>query len=94
MGNSASSKTDDEWKSDAQQAIEAGAFCVICGGPFDLDGDVYNIDPKDPRFQVRNHNGKSRPYVSFVNQIQWLYRLRLVGNTDDVDHVVATPEAT
>ena len=94
MGNTTSSKTDDEWKSDAQQAIEAGTFCVICGGPFDLDGDVYNIDPKDPRFQVRNHSWERKRYVSFVDQIQWLYRFRLLGNTGDVEHVVAAPGAT
>ncbi|KAA8622736.1 hypothetical protein PtrSN002B_011443 [Pyrenophora tritici-repentis] len=51
MGNFTSSQTHNEWKSDAQHAMEAGTFCVICGGPFDLDGDVYNIDPKDPRYQ-------------------------------------------
>ncbi|KAE8865802.1 hypothetical protein PTNB29_02949 [Pyrenophora teres f. teres] len=51
MGNFTSSQTHDEWKSDAQHAMEAGTFCVICGGPFDLDGDVNNIDPKDPRYQ-------------------------------------------
>ena len=32
--------------------MEDSRFCVICGGPFDVEGDVYNIDPKDMRFQV------------------------------------------
>jgi hypothetical protein len=53
MGGVLSSKVEDDWKSDARYAMEAGPFCVVCGGPFDIEGDVYNIDPKDIRFQVR-----------------------------------------
>jgi hypothetical protein len=34
--------------------MEDSRFCVICGGPFDVVGDVYNIDPKDMRFQVNS----------------------------------------
>jgi hypothetical protein len=53
MGNFFSSSVDeDDWKSDAQYAMEAGTFCVICGGPFDMEGDVYNLNPKEPRYQV------------------------------------------
>ncbi|KAI8942629.1 hypothetical protein NX059_000683 [Plenodomus lindquistii] len=50
MGNAFSSTNAGNWKSDVRYAMESGAFCVICGGPFDIEGDVYNIDPKDPRF--------------------------------------------
>jgi hypothetical protein len=50
-----SSQVEDVWKSDMRQAMEAGTFCVICGGPFEIEGDVYNIDPKDPRFEVQHH---------------------------------------
>ena len=53
MGGLLSSKVEDDWKSDARHAMEAGTFCVICSGPFDIEGDVYSIDPKDIRFQVR-----------------------------------------
>ena len=67
MGNFTSSQAHDEWKSDAQHAMEAGTFCVICGGPFDLHGDVYNIDPKDPRFQVRPRDRKGMPYTPFID---------------------------
>lgn len=52
MGSLLSSKVADDWKSDARCAMEDSRFCVICGGPFDVEGDVYNIDPKDMRFQV------------------------------------------
>ncbi|KAG9194726.1 hypothetical protein G6011_04761 [Alternaria panax] len=51
MGGLLSSKVEDDWKSDAQHAMETGSFCVVCGNPFDIEGDVYNIDPKDTRFQ-------------------------------------------
>ncbi|KAF2828954.1 hypothetical protein CC86DRAFT_392220 [Ophiobolus disseminans] len=53
MGNMLSSKEaeDDNWKSDARYAMESGTYCIICGGPFDLEGDVYNLDPKEPRYQ-------------------------------------------
>ena len=44
---------EENWKSEARYAMEAGTYCVICGGPFDLEGDVYNLDPKEPRYQVR-----------------------------------------
>jgi hypothetical protein len=53
MGSLLSSKVEDDWKSDARHAMEAGTFCVVCGSPFDIEGDIYNIDPKDIRFQVR-----------------------------------------
>jgi hypothetical protein len=56
MGSFISSLPEDDWKSDAQHGMESGTFCVICGGPFDIEGDVYNIDPKDPRFQVSQPN--------------------------------------
>ncbi|KAL6710348.1 hypothetical protein ACN47E_009294 [Coniothyrium glycines] len=51
MGNIFSSTPVEEWNSDAHRAMEDGVSCVICGGPFDIEGDVYGIDPKDPRFQ-------------------------------------------
>ncbi|KAH4277712.1 hypothetical protein HBH98_095000 [Parastagonospora nodorum] len=40
---------DDKWISDARYAMESGAFCVVCGAPFDIEGDVYNLDPKKPQ---------------------------------------------
>ncbi|KAF1833013.1 hypothetical protein BDW02DRAFT_599477 [Decorospora gaudefroyi] len=51
MGSFVSTQTEEGWKSDARHAMEAGRFCVICGGPFDIEGNVYTNDPKDPRFQ-------------------------------------------
>jgi hypothetical protein len=52
---------DEVWKSDAQYAMESGTYCVICGGPFDIEGDVYNLHPKEPRYQVSNiQNSKHR----------------------------------
>jgi hypothetical protein len=52
MGSLLSSTAADDWKSDARHAMEASRFCVICGGPFDVEGDVHNINPKDMRFEV------------------------------------------
>lgn len=54
MGNPWSSQVDngDDWRSDARYAMAAGMYCVICGSPFDIEGDVYNIDPKEARYQV------------------------------------------
>jgi hypothetical protein len=58
MGTFFSSSTteDDGWKSDARYAMESGTYCVICGAPFDIEGDVYNLDPKEPRYQVGHLN--------------------------------------
>jgi hypothetical protein len=54
MGGYSSSQTvqNGTWKSDAWYAMESGTYCVICGGPFDIEGDIYNQDPKEPRYQV------------------------------------------
>jgi hypothetical protein len=54
MGGFLSSKTSsqDTWKSDARYAMEEGTYCVICGSPFDIEGDIYNQDPIEPRYQV------------------------------------------
>lgn len=54
MGILWSGEVDVYWRSDAHFAMESGTYCVICGNTFDLQGDVYNENPKDPRFQVRN----------------------------------------
>lgn len=51
MGSFLSAPPAPEWKSDAQYAMEAGAFCVLCGGLFDIEGCSHHVDPKDPRFQ-------------------------------------------
>ncbi|KAH8724893.1 hypothetical protein GQ44DRAFT_799044 [Phaeosphaeriaceae sp. PMI808] len=53
MGSVLSLQADEyvRWKSDAWYAMESGTFCVICGGPFDIEGDVHNLSPKDPRYQ-------------------------------------------
>lgn len=54
MGGYLSSPDQEERKHDARRHMtETGPFCVICGGPFDIEGEIYNIDPKDPQFQVR-----------------------------------------
>jgi hypothetical protein len=54
MGVLLSSQTGahDTWKSDARYAMEAGTYCVICGSSFDIEGDIYKQDPKEPRYQV------------------------------------------
>lgn len=46
------SQPNPEWKSDAQFAMESNWFCVICGSPFDLEGEVYNLDSKAARYMV------------------------------------------
>ncbi|KAF2027695.1 hypothetical protein EK21DRAFT_71444 [Setomelanomma holmii] len=53
MGSFLSSRAnaDDNWKSDARFAMESRVYCVICGGPFDTEGEVYNLDTKEPRYQ-------------------------------------------
>lgn len=67
MGGLHSSKVEEVWKSDARHAMEAGTYCVVCGGPFDIEGDVYNIDPKDIRFQVKH---PPRKLLRNINSIQ------------------------
>jgi hypothetical protein len=45
---------EENWKSEARYSMENGTYCVICGGNFELEGGgVCNIDPKEPRYQVR-----------------------------------------
>ncbi|KAH7069093.1 hypothetical protein BKA63DRAFT_101076 [Paraphoma chrysanthemicola] len=53
MGSFLSSRADEDvnWKSDARFAMESRVYCVICGGPFDTEGEVYNLDTKEPRYQ-------------------------------------------
>lgn len=46
------SQPDPEWKSEAQFAMESSCFCVICGSPFDLEGEVYNLDTEAARYKV------------------------------------------
>lgn len=48
------SQQDPEWKSEAQFAMESSCFCVICGSPFDLEGEVYNLDTGAARYKVVN----------------------------------------
>lgn len=54
MGSNFSAQTTNEeaWTSDARYAMQVGRYCVICGSPFDIEGD-HNVDPKEPRYQVR-----------------------------------------
>ena len=47
------SQPDREWKSEAQFAMESSCFCVICGSPFDLEGEVYNLDTEAARYKVK-----------------------------------------
>lgn len=46
------SQSDPEWKSEAKFAMESSCFCVICGSPFDLEGEVYNLDAAAARYKV------------------------------------------
>ena len=32
--------------------MESSCFCVICGSPFDLEGEVYNLDTGAERYKV------------------------------------------
>lgn len=54
MGSlSSTSQPEPEWKSEAQFAMESSCFCVVCGSPFDLAGEVYNMDTEAARYKVR-----------------------------------------
>ena len=35
--------------------MDTDMFCVLCGGPFDLEPGVHNIDSEKPNFQVSFH---------------------------------------
>lgn len=89
MGNYFSSRDKDEWKSDVPHATQTGTFCVVCGGPFDLEGEVSNMDPKDPKFEVRCSPFENIAFLSDrLISFKWLYHLRLVGRVEDVEHHV------
>lgn len=51
-GFQSSPQARDTWKGEAQYAMEAGTFCAICGGPFDLEGDVIGFNPKQKQYEV------------------------------------------
>jgi hypothetical protein len=93
MGNLLSSRdVEDDWKSDAQYAMEAGTYCVICGGPFDIEGDVYNLDPKEPRYQVGRIN--LRILSNELTDLQWLFDFRLLGQVEELNiHRVTSGES-
>ena len=86
MGNPWSSQVDDDdnWKSDAKYAMEAGTFCVICGSPFDIDGDVYNVDPKEARYQVWIFDA-ILSVIQADSILQWLRNFRLLAHCDDLN---------
>jgi len=46
------SESDLECVSEARFAMESSCFCVICGSPFDLGGEVYNLDVAAARYKV------------------------------------------
>lgn len=43
---------DPKWKSEAQFAMESSCFCVVCGSPFNMEGEVYNLDTTANRYKV------------------------------------------
>jgi hypothetical protein len=72
--------------------MEAGTYCVICGGPFDIEGDVYNLDPKEPRYQVGRIN--LRILSSELTDLQWLFDFRLLGQVEELNiHRVTSGES-
>ncbi|KAH6614020.1 hypothetical protein C7974DRAFT_69037 [Boeremia exigua] len=49
-------KPDPKWISEAEFAMESSCFCVICGSPFDLQGEVHNLDTAAARYKwMQNH---------------------------------------
>jgi hypothetical protein len=46
------SQPESEWKSEAQFAMESSCFCVVCGSPFGLHGEIYNFDTEAAHYQV------------------------------------------
>jgi hypothetical protein len=77
------SQSDPEWKSEAQSAMESSCFCVICGSPFDLEGEVYNLDTEAARYKVVNRTHTSS---SVAHGAQWMRNHRLLGSRRDVHH--------
>jgi hypothetical protein len=87
MGNLLSSAAVqiDGWKSDARYAMESGAYCVVCGAPFDTEGDVYNLDAKAPQHQVSHWNSKIN-FEADIHGCQWLFNFRLLGVCEDLNN--------
>lgn len=75
------SKADPGWKSEAQFAMESSCFCVICGSPFDLEGEVYNLDAGAARYKV---NMALRRLFTVADALQWMRNYRLIGSKQDV----------
>jgi hypothetical protein len=46
------SQPEPEWKSEARFAMESSCFCVVCGSPFGLHGEIYNFDTEAVHYQV------------------------------------------
>ena len=77
------SQPDPEWKSEAQFAMESSCFCVICGSPFDPEGEVCNLDAEATRYKV--HPSRNC-YCLVHSQCQWMRNYRLLGSRHDIHH--------
>ena len=70
-------------KSEAQFAMESSCFCVICGSPFDLEGEVYNLDAGATRYKV---NMTSYTSISLAYGAQWMRNYRLIASRHAVHY--------
>lgn len=93
MGSFLSLQAAEEgWKSDARYSMETGCFCVLCGGPFDMEGEVYNIDQKEKSYQVRLIT-LCLVLTELSNTYSWLFNFRLLGSPSYVlNHKVTSEE--
>lgn len=84
MGNHLStSQTEPEWKSEAEFAMESSCFCVVCGSPFSLTGELYNFDTEAIHYKVTT--ALSRRCI-VIHSAQWMRNHRLIGSRRDVHH--------
>ncbi|KAF1927976.1 uncharacterized protein M421DRAFT_421180 [Didymella exigua CBS 183.55] len=72
-----------EWKSEAQFAMESSCFCVVCGSPFDLSGDIYNLDVEAARYKVNITHSR---HQTVAYGAQWMRNHRLISSRHDIHH--------
>ncbi|KAF2630999.1 hypothetical protein BU25DRAFT_418650 [Macroventuria anomochaeta] len=89
---------DPEWKPEAQFAMEFSCFCVICGSPFDLEGEVYNLDAGATRYKwMRNHRLIASSHAVHYHNLEGLSKEDFHSacyNTSDSTDVFLSARAT
>lgn len=76
-------QTEPAWRAEAHFAMESSCFCVVCGSPFGLFGEIHSFDTEVEHYQV---NRVLSRYWIVTNSVQWMRIHRLIGSRHDIHH--------